>query len=60
MAVPKKKKGRSKTRSRRATHDKVEAPNVSWCDHCGAPKLPHHVCQECGYYKGRQVLRIVE
>lgn len=60
MAVPKQKTSRAKTRSRRANHDKATAPNVGWCDHCGAPKMPHRACHECGYYKGRQVLRIIE
>ncbi len=60
MAVPKRKKSRAKTRARRANHDKATPPNTSWCDHCGAPKMSHQACKECGYYKGRQVLRIVE
>jgi large subunit ribosomal protein L32 len=60
MAVPKRKKSHAKTHSRRATHDVVTAANPGWCSHCGAPKLPHHACRECGYYKGRQVLRVVQ
>ena len=23
---------------------------------CGAPKLPHHVCPNCGHYKDREVI----
>ena len=26
------------------------------CPQCGAPKLPHHVCPKCGYYKDREVV----
>jgi large subunit ribosomal protein L32 len=28
------------------------------CDNCGALKPPHIVCPSCGYYRGRQVVRI--
>lgn len=60
MAVPKRKKSRAKTRSRRANHDVMTVEHLAWCNHCGAPKRPHRVCRECGWYKGRAVLRIVE
>ena len=26
--------------------------------HCGAAILPHHVCPECGYYRGKQAIEI--
>jgi large subunit ribosomal protein L32 len=34
------------------------APTYSRCDHCGQAKLPHVVCQNCGWYKGRQVIEV--
>lgn len=55
MAVPKKHMPKSATRKRRANW-KLEAPSYIECPHCHEPKLPHHVCPECGYYKGRQVI----
>ncbi len=55
MAVPKKKTSRSK-RDMRRSHDKVKTPNLSICPRCKEPVLPHHVCPECGYYKGRKIL----
>ena len=58
MAVPKKKKSKSKTRSRRASAWKLSAPARSTCDRCGATKLPHRVCPECGHYRGRQVFQV--
>jgi large subunit ribosomal protein L32 len=60
MAVPKRKKSKAKTRSRRANHDKATAPNTSWCDHCGSPKMPHRACPGCGQYRGRQVIEVIE
>lgn len=55
MAVPKKKTSRSK-RDMRRSHAFVKAPNLSSCPKCHEPILPHHVCPECGYYRGRKVL----
>ncbi len=54
MAVPKRKTSRSKKRSRMANW-KAKEPTVSECPHCHQPKLPHHICPECGYYNGREV-----
>lgn len=30
------------------------------CPNCGAMKLPHRICKECGYYNGKQLLTIKE
>ncbi len=60
MAVPKKKTSKMKTRSRRAANSKVHARSHAYCSYCGAPKMPHRVCGNCGYYKNRQVLPIEE
>lgn len=57
MAVPKKKKSPSKRDMRRA-HWKLEAPTLTECPHCHALILPHHVCPECGYYKGKEVIKV--
>ncbi len=55
MALPKRK--HSKTRqAKRRTHYILKAPNISECPRCHAPKLPHHVCLECGFYNGRLVI----
>ena len=54
MAVPKKKKSKSKSRSRRAGAWKLDAPSRSTCPRCGATKLPHVVCLNCGWYGGRK------
>lgn len=58
MAVPKRKTTRAHTRSRRAGNSKLEAPARSLCPHCGAVKVPHIVCGNCGHYRGRQVIDV--
>ena len=56
MAVPKRKTSKSKRNMRRAANSKYTAPNLGKCSQCHEPKLPHRVCPECGYYKGREVI----
>ena len=56
MAVPKKKKSKSKRDMRRAQHDKVGEMALGNCPSCFAPKLPHRVCPACGFYKDRTVV----
>ena len=41
MAVPKRKTPRSKTRMRRASSWRLDAPARSVCPNCAAVKLPH-------------------
>ena len=60
MAVPKKRKSKAKTRSRRAQHDKIKAITLQRCPECFAPKRSHRVCGECGYYRGEQVVEVWE
>ena len=59
MGVPKKRTSRQKRDQRRAGW-KASAPNVTLCPNCQEPKLPHHACPKCGYYKGRQVIEAGE
>lgn len=53
MAVPKKKKSKSKTRSHRAGAWRLSVPSRSLCPRCGNAKQPHTVCPTCGWYKDR-------
>ena len=55
MAVPKQRQSHSRTNKRRSQH-KISAPAVSVCPRCGAPRIPHRVCGECGTYAGREVV----
>lgn len=55
MPNPKTRHSKQRKRKRR-THYKLEAPNVVNCTNCAAPILFHHVCGECGYYRGKPLL----
>ena len=46
---------RSHTKNRRS-HHALKAPALAVCSNCGAKHRPHHMCLECGWYKGRQVM----
>ncbi|MCU0821949.1 MAG: 50S ribosomal protein L32 [Spirochaetes bacterium] len=56
MALPKRRKSKSKTRMRRS-HDTLKVPNLRPCPKCGAYILPHRVCPECGHYKMQLVVQ---
>ncbi len=52
MAHPKRKQSKTR-RDKRRTHVKAQTPHVHTCSNCGAPVLRHHVCPECGHYRGQ-------
>jgi len=57
--MPNPVKRHSKTRrNKRRSHDFLKPSMASACPQCSEPKLPHHVCQNCGTYKGRQVVPV--
>jgi large subunit ribosomal protein L32 len=58
MAVPFRRSSKTRKRKRR-THFKLSVPGLVKCPQCGAPKLSHRVCKECGYYKGAEVEGVV-
>ena len=58
MAVPKGKVSKSRRDKRRSSVWKLEAPSLSKCTQCGELKMPHRVCPVCGYYKGREVIKV--
>ncbi len=59
MANPKYKTSHSKTRRRRANIN-LELPSLTTCPSCKQPKRTHHVCMECGKYKGKTILKSEE
>lgn len=55
MAVPKRKTSPSR-RNMRRSHHALTAVNTQECSNCGELKLPHHLCNACGHYDGREVI----
>ena len=56
MAVPKKRTSKRRKGMRRANDYLTFSERVTTCSNCGADVLLHHVCETCGYYKGRKIL----
>jgi large subunit ribosomal protein L32 len=59
MGVPKKRTSKMRRDSRRAGNNKLRsAVQVTSCAKCKEPVLPHRACAACGYYGGREVLKV--
>lgn len=56
MPLPKRKHSKTVQRLRRM-HYKLDAPNPGKCERCGEPNGGHQACRNCGYYRGRQILK---
>ena len=59
MAVPFRRTSKITKRIRR-THYKLHVNGVCTCAHCGAMIHAHTVCPKCGYYDGKQVIKVKE
>lgn len=59
MPNPKRRHSKRRTSTRRA-HDFLKKPGLAECPECHQPTLPHRVCQNCGKYKGREVIEVEE
>lgn len=55
--LPKKKISRGR-RGRRRAHHALMARNLVQCSNCGESRLPHHVCSNCGFYQGREIIEV--
>ena len=53
--LPCQRKTRTQTRKGRS-HDALSAVNTVECSNCGAHKLPHAACAECGYVRPGLIL----
>jgi len=42
----------------RRSHLHLTPLQVRYCPRCEQPVLPHRVCSNCGYYKGREVVKV--
>jgi large subunit ribosomal protein L32 len=58
MPNPKRKLSRTR-RDKRRTHYKAHAEKTHNCPQCGATKLAHRACPDCGYYNGRKAIAAI-
>lgn len=56
MAVPRNRLSNARKNSKRSHHAK-KPKNTHGCSNCGAAKLPHVICQSCGAYGERIVIK---
>jgi large subunit ribosomal protein L32 len=59
MAVPKQRQTKSR-RNRRRANLFLKRPSLVKCPKCGKMKRPNTVCQNCGYYKGKQIIDVLK
>ena len=59
MAVPRQRKTKSR-RNQHRMHFFTKKPSITVCLKCGKPVLPHTVCQNCGYYKEKEIINVLE
>lgn len=57
MALPKRKHSKARGRKRR-THQVLTRPALCECPQCHKMKHQHMICPFCGYYAGREIVKI--
>lgn len=53
--LPKRKLSKG-ARNRRRSHLALKPTSLTICPSCKSAMLPHHVCPECGKYRGIEVI----
>ncbi len=57
MGLPAKKRT-PRSRDERRSHHALKPKTTRTCEKCNKPVLPHKVCENCGIYRGRQVINV--
>ncbi|MBE3580732.1 MAG: 50S ribosomal protein L32 [Thermoanaerobacteraceae bacterium] len=60
MGVPKRRVSKARKNKRRSAWAKMVPPTLVECPQCHELKQVHRACPKCGYYKGREVLKVAE
>jgi large subunit ribosomal protein L32 len=58
MAVPARRVSKARRDKRRNNLWKITGPSLVKCSNCGELKESHRLCRACGYYNGRQVIKV--
>lgn len=59
MAVPQSKTSKARKNKRRAHHALTPVARTR-CGRCQSWTLPHSICDNCGYYRGRALIPVEE
>ena len=46
-------------RNRVRSHHALVVKALGRCSHCNASVMAHRVCQNCGYYKDREIINVL-
>ncbi|PPE05447.1 50S ribosomal protein L32 [Williamsoniiplasma lucivorax] len=57
MAVPFRKTSKA-AKNKRRSHLALTPDTLMSCTNCGAIIKPHRVCRECGFYKGKEAIKV--
>lgn len=57
MGLPSKRRTKQQKRER-SSHFALVEVNLTACSHCKRKILPHRICPHCGYYRGREILKL--
>ena len=57
FAVPQHKVSKTRKRLRRS-HNALTAVGTVKCPNCGEAIKPHRVCPKCGFYKGKEEIKV--
>ncbi len=57
MTIPGKRKASSATKRQRS-HRALLNLKLIKCPKCGKPSRPHRVCPFCGFYQGREIVKL--
>ncbi|OGF21974.1 50S ribosomal protein L32 [Candidatus Falkowbacteria bacterium RBG_13_39_14] len=57
MALQSQRRTKS-SKKRRASHFALKKQSLAKCLKCGKPVRPHHACDFCGNYKGKEAVKV--
>lgn len=60
MGNPARRFSKGRRDRRRAQTFKLSLPGIVECPQCHEMKLAHRVCKNCGYYNGKEVIKVSE